>query len=544
MKWTNVIIFCLVGSPYLISAQASSERMEHLAELSPTEVETRAPIARQREYFLQTPFAKPLIVDANDLFELNEATIEKIELVYTKFRESESFDQRALNLERINALNEQIPSIVENRLINWQLVEQTGCNSPESCDSLFHGFIITARHKPSRAESEREIADINKMLDLLPATPEEAGLVDKAPINPEDTASHIVYLSKGIQTIKQGVRPPPRDKSGYRPAYYGFGEIGILDYFKFTAGRPSINDPEEKYNIKLTIDERGYVESVDLKSLKGKSIAMPSLQKELMNMKWYPASDKGRNVSDEVDLTLVVSYAQIGLEKKGKGAEKKTPKDMFDLMPLDFDSTIIKVLDRNDWENIGITADLTGSMSKYTAQILYWIRLDLQMESSRLKHVTFFNDGDRKSNRLKYIGQTGGIYHIKATNFEEIKRTAVLCIRAGNGGDTPENNVEAILEAMRYCQECDRFIMAADNLATPRDIEIASQIQRPISIISCGATNEINPAYLNLARNTMGSLHTRTQDFNDLHSLREGEVFYIEGVKYEVKTGEIIASPY
>ncbi|GAB5538433.1 MAG: hypothetical protein Salg2KO_05360 [Salibacteraceae bacterium] len=532
----------IIGSSYY-HGYSQEARISQLANLPPLQVDNRSPIEKNREFFLQTPFAKPLIVAASDLFEIQQATVVKVELVYTAYRKSQSFDQVALNENRISALYKQLPDLVENRLIKWELVEQSGCKTPEACDSLFHGFIVTVRHKPTRSRTEIEIADIMRSLSLLPKTPEEAGWIKPPPIKPEDTAAHVVYLGKGLQRTKTGVKPPLPDENGYTPAFYGLGDLGVLDYFKFSAGRPGINDPEEKYDIQLSIDERGYIESVELKSIKGLGLAEASLKKELINMKWYPAKVKGRRVADKVDLTLLVSYSQLGIEKKGKKIPNRKPESLLEIMPLSFDSTVVKVLNRNDWNHMSIIADLTGSMSDYTVQILFWLRIELQMDAPRVNEVVFFNDGNRKSSKLKYIGNTGGIYTSKSDDYKEIEQMAMACMRAGNGGDTPENNLEAVLSAMANCTDCEEFILIADNLATPRDLTLVSKVGRPIRVIACGKTDEINTAYMNIARQTNGSLHTFSEDLSNLADIKEGTQFSFQGIEYEVRNDLIFAVP-
>lgn len=94
------------------------------------------------------------------------------------------------------------------------------------------------------------------------------------------------------------------------------------------------------------------------------------------------------------------------------------------------DSTIIKILDRNKkWENIVITADLTGSMYPYTQQLVLWFKL--RLKDKRVKDLIFFNDGDDKIE--KNIGFTGGVYHEKAKDYETARLLALKTMANGGG---------------------------------------------------------------------------------------------------------------
>ena len=69
------------------------------------------------------------------------------------------------------------------------------------------------------------------------------------------------------------------------------------------------------------------------------------------------------------------------------------------------DSTVLKVLDRNKWENLVVVSDLTGSMSPFVVQLILWFKLN-ELEK-RVSHVTFFNDGNFTPDIKKVIGNTG-----------------------------------------------------------------------------------------------------------------------------------------
>ncbi len=201
------------------------------------------------------------------------------------------------------------------------------------------------------------------------------------------------------------------------------------------------------------------------------------------------------------------------------------------------DSTVLNTLNRNkDWKKMLVVTDLTGSMSPYTAELLLWFRL--AQNTGRVEHLVFFNDGDGKSDSLKVLGKTGGVYHIRPESFEEIAALANQVVEKGNGGDEPENNVEALLYGLQVCPECEEVIMISDNWATPRDMALLKKITKPVRVILCGTEEGINPDYLNLARDTGGSVHTIKEDINDLLNVNEGQEIKIGKETFVIKNGK------
>ncbi len=201
------------------------------------------------------------------------------------------------------------------------------------------------------------------------------------------------------------------------------------------------------------------------------------------------------------------------------------------------DSTVIRVLGRNpDWEEMLVVADLTGSMSPYIAQLLVWLKLN--MHERPAQHFVFFNDGDRTPNFLKQIGETGGLYDTKTESLDTVLHTAYKTMMNGYGGDEPENNVEATLHGINECQHCQDVVMIADNWATPRDLSLAKKVKKPLKIILCGTDKGVNAKYLNLARQTGGSIHTIEEDILNLMDLNEGESIVIGDEKFQIQSGE------
>lgn len=236
----------------------------------------------------------------------------------------------------------------------------------------------------------------------------------------------------------------------------------------------------------------------------------------------------------EADIALL-----NGLPATGEKLEKMVTKEHPYGLPLT-DSTIVKVLQRNkEWKDMLIVADMTGSMSPYTTQLLIWFQL--KMKDERVKQVAFFNDGDMKPDSEKKIGSTGGIYMADEMTYENILKTAGKTIMSGGGGDGPENNCEALIKSIAKAPGAGEVILIADNLAPVKDVVLAGEITRPVRIIVCGTEfAPVSPQYLDLARITGGSVHTMRDDLTKLSELNEGETVKIGSTEYKLVKGVFV----
>lgn len=232
-------------------------------------------------------------------------------------------------------------------------------------------------------------------------------------------------------------------------------------------------------------------------------------------------------------------------DKKGNFSfESRSTETETDLNPNIADtanSVVFNVLKRNKtWKNKLIVADLTGSMYPYAQQISTWLKLHF-LKDTTSQHFVFFNDGDNKKDENKKIGATGGVYHCKAKTVEELITTMESTIRKGQGGDAPENPIEAIIYGLNKSGKVEDVILIADNWAKARDIKMLARIKVPVRVVLCGVYEgmEINEDYLNIAYKTKGSVHTIEQDITDLMKQSTGKKFNINGVDYIIKNGSV-----
>ena len=202
------------------------------------------------------------------------------------------------------------------------------------------------------------------------------------------------------------------------------------------------------------------------------------------------------------------------------------------------DSTIIKVFERMGWNKMLVVADVTASMYPYSGQLLLWLKL--HEDERRINGFVFFNDGDDKDDDKKVVGNTGGIYATSSSVFEMVEQLVFKTMSNGNGGNIPENNLEALLKGLQTCNDCRQVVMIADNAATVNDMALLEQVHQPVHIILCGVHDAININYLDIARFTGGSVHTAEEDIQQLVGIKEGEKVLIHGHSYRIKNGRFV----
>jgi len=204
------------------------------------------------------------------------------------------------------------------------------------------------------------------------------------------------------------------------------------------------------------------------------------------------------------------------------------------------DSSVLEMFRRNKWKNMTIVADFTGSMGPYISQIYYWYKLTYATKG--IKEFVFFNDGDAQPDYKKQRGNTGGLYYANTLVQDSMYKVAYKCRNAGDGGDVEENNIEAILFAIKRNPKLKEVYMVADNNADMRDYTLMNHIKIPVHVIMCGVNEKtpINTEYLDLVRHTNGSIHTVEDDIVNLIKVAEGKSIEIGGFEYKIMNGKFV----
>jgi len=414
-----------------VNAQANIDR---LMKINPTQIGTH-PFAKDSDIlYMPMDFSSSAFVKnyTNYKFPKDRFVI-TIHLVYTKYREVDTFNQPLLNRNRFENLKTIWPELFSTKGIQFKVFEQNSAKTEEAAKKLYHGFIIFFKAKVTQKVKE------------------EKGIIGYTISTYRDsmvwTAEKIIYKKRKryVETGYYLANDPEKRKEG----------------FKYKT--PSIWFREKE--TKLVID------SVVARRIKSKKVKVGRFDKRFLQN------------TNEYD-------ALVNKTWKGK------------------------------W---GIVTDVTGSMGPYSAQVLLFLKYNSEvLKNSRF---TFFNDGNGAPELIKRVGSSGGVYNVNSNNFDTIYRTILTAMENGNGGDIPENNIEAIISASKKWNDIDTILMIADAGAPIKDIVLLKQIKKPVSIILCGNVDGNVPFdYFMLARETGGTIIQTNDEIRNLRKYKKGEV--------------------
>lgn len=463
---------------------------------------------------------------------LRERQLVRVDLVYSAYRLDPKFSQRQLNLDRLRNLDEVMPGILQDPSLTWNLVEQTGCNTPDECQGFFHGFVLYIEKRYTQADTKVEINRLTSYLDAMSAKLDKARTVRKSPGRPlacgypraEDKLRRLTKRIKRAYDCTQKDRTP------------------------------------RTVTFRAEVSRSGKVERVSLPAVDSAGAAAPPCPTELtgaiaeglafsdgflLGKQRLPFTVTGRltlplrpqqglKVTGFFLADSLMRKHRVKLLRDGCQARLLRPGDAPEDAPLPHPdpNVVTRVLERHpDWQKQVVVADVTGSMHPYTADLLIWLQL---ATGGTDKTFVFFNDGDDAADRNKVIGRTGGLYAVQTADYPQVKQKVLQAMSGGGGGDAPENDAEALLRAHQLAPGAQDIILVADNHTFPRDTKLLEGTRLPVKIILCGVTDYINPKYLALARRHGYSLHTRSTDLTNLSELAENSITIIDGVRYQV----------
>lgn len=475
--------------------------------------------------------------------------ISSITLVYSQYKSSERFDQLALNDERTYQLYKMMPSIADAKDIQWYWVAQTDCHSPEECKGYFHGFEI-------RLEAEEVMLKAKEAEDKLE-------LYLKLYSDKELSTSYLdsVAAVKGSTIVKE-CHTEIKIANSTKNRLGNFKRLYDNSDKKLMRAMNKHMEIEGNYFYVLVDDNRKVTKYGELNSKEEKK--MERLFKKyyyitssrIDGTKLYTEfafnlhrNSRGKIVDFEIQSIPMNENGEIQVfqdrsieyveEEHCRYIDTSAPTTAVDLGYNNiYDTVIFSVFNRNThWNNCLIATDVTGSMSPYLAQFLLWHKMNMNSRQNNQDYV-FFNDGDNKPDIAKVTGHVGGTYFVQTKQFKDLDIMLRKAQIKGNGGDGPENNIEAVLYGLKKNPKVNGVIMVADNYATPRDLSLIKKVEKPIHVIVCGARTGVNLAYLNLALETGGTLHTIEADIEDLAKMNEGESIAIGGMEYHIKNGK------
>ncbi len=220
--------------------------------------------------------------------------------------------------------------------------------------------------------------------------------------------------------------------------------------------------------------------------------------------------------------------------------ENKLITDVIDGKVAPSDSTLLKVFSRNkSWKDMLVVCDVTGSMSPYTAQLLFWIKSNQKLNT--FKQIVFFNDDDDVSTNQTSKLDENGIWSIESGNSAKVIETAFEAMQKGQHA---ENDLEAICYAIKqFPENKGNVVLIADNWENPCDMHLLDYLKSqkiPVHIIVCGVDDRMNTLYLDIAFATGGSVHTMEEDLSNIATLGEGKVIRFGKLKFKMTGGKFV----
>ena len=302
----------------------------------------------------------------------------------------------------------------------------------------------------------------------------------------------------------------PKDKDFWLTNYHGLladrlKELFILD--------PTLNDKHIEWTMALQTD--CYTEQQAQKMFHGFAIYYAPIYEDTI-------PEKPRVFTKTDSVTYSKNYSLV---------QQFVKDNIFAKERRETDSSVFNVLNRHpEWKKTLIVCDWTSSMYAYGSQAALWHSLNYKR--SGIKYFTLFNDGGNRSDLFKKNGTVNGVFYADADNVKRLVKLYTDVIANGDGGDEPENDIEALLRAIRHYPDAKEIVLIADNSCI-RDFCLVKRISKPIRIILCGTKNGINPQYINLAYRTGGSIHTIEDDIEDLRkNMGEGGDVKIEDFEF------------
>lgn len=479
---------------------------------------------------IPSEFAKNNLFKKSVKNQLSEITIVHAYYVYTQYKLNPNFNQKQLDLERFKNLKQNLPSLFDNVIFSWEIIEQTGCKDFKEGKDYFHGFIIV--HRPYNT-IENAADEFNRLNNYF--------------VDPNGE-----FVQPEIDPIKKLYKvdsDPEKNNIENTPANYADGDYALYMYFKLNIdGNSEIGYSryDKWVDVKFTVLDNGKVDSLifeDAYPIYVKS-QIKTLFEEMPD--WKPAIRNGINTTETIDMSIRVSYSgnvkgmyTINGKKPNFEDQKYNPafeNNEAELTPISNDgfnpnsAETYQSLELflKGKENVALVMDVTGSMAQYIASLTKWV-LD-NHSSHPFTSFTFFNDGDGKPTKKKKIGETGGVYFSKPED-GDIREAIKNAMVNGSGGERPENDIEAVLKAQDKDEKATEIMLCGDNYSEVRDLELLDDVELKVNVLICGSNSIPRTDYIKIAWKTGGVLIYKHKVYTfDLLSEREtyqvGEYHY------------------
>jgi len=524
MKFLFFTILLFPGSGFFAQ---STQKIEELIASDRTQVDKIKVLENPTTTLISSEFSEGKL--GFKPINLDDLTIVKIYYVYTKYKLNPDFDQKKLDTKRFELFDKNYPGLVTNPLIEWELIEQTGCADFRVGTTFFHGFILV--HRPSSNSNERE-KEIEKLMSFLE--------------NPVDTfaVQKLDFVSEQLPTAE---KTEVEDLIPEQPASYREGEFALYQYFQNKIYTPEIGTKRDDIWVEVSfdVDAFGRIGIINFKDDKYPDYVEDKVSETIRTMpEWNTARKNGNAVNSTVNLSIRVSYSRSVNGIYLRDGEKPSFEGDEEKIALLDKSNVVEKGDRlrNSIKYTGVyrgmeliereaklamVVDVTGSMSQHIAVLKRWIQLN--QDTLPFTSYSFFNDGDNKPTSQKKKGKTGGIYMTKDVN--ETSNTIVTAMKAGNGGEVSESDMEAVLFAIENDSLCDEILLVADNYSDVRDISLLGDIHKKVNVLLCEAPQTLRVEYLKIIKDTGGYLLLNGEKIN-LNHLKKGDNITIQDNTY------------
>lgn len=450
-----------------------------LAKAKPVEL-SRYDISRKSQYIIYLPmnYSKFLFTeDDKILFEsLKDTMIERIDLVYTVFRRSETFNQVKLNQERYEMFQSFFPEAFNNNLIDWNLMAQNGTMEYEEAQTYFHGFVIYL--KPHRVTTKDGVT-IGTALDLRVDEPETRRLETN-----EEVAKIKTLLSKSTAT-----------KTVYDTTY--------------TTKRKRVWTG--KYLAKTKAGRK-----------KGKRFKKrgPNRPKEYRTEKIKEMNVTSREVPDP--------------------SSAPEPKKVIQELTSDsvVYSVLNRTLGR--WEDHVVVQDVTGSMHPYLTQTLLFLRQHIQKNTTEkfvfFNDGDAAPDGPIGRSGGCYYVSADNVKEIEEMAFEAMNNGSGGKA-SENDVEAILYGIKKFPRCQGVVLIADNFSRIRDFNLIPRLMKLGKPVRVVICGIAKG--DVVNLDYIYLAKYTGGSIHTIDADLTDLANKEDGDAFKVGSQYFKIEQNRI-----
>ncbi|WP_300665973.1 hypothetical protein [Fluviicola sp.] len=224
-----------------------------------------------KSHFVEIPgsFSHEKITESNVLKRLQSKKIRRVELIYTRYKENENFDQNKLNEDRMFRLYQLLPKLqIDQPEIIW--IEQTGATTREEAKGYFHGFRIYTDVEEKQVFKRMQREDSGNSTENITVDNSKGGVFsvssgtqiqipanaviyeDGKPVSGNYTISYKEYRNAAEMAFS-GIPMVFQDKTGE----YQFNSAGMYEIRGMKDGRPLELQKEIIVDFNCTKKEAG-----------------------------------------------------------------------------------------------------------------------------------------------------------------------------------------------------------------------------------------------------------------------------------------------